>query len=112
MLSFEIEKLAAEQVKSGRRWLEFLRVPALSMGTYHLNAAQADQQNQHTDDEAYYVVSGRSRVRAGDAEHYVGPGSILYVEKNLEHRFFDIVEDLTVLLFFAPAVGSTAGTSS
>src|SRR5262249_12498207 len=112
MQSFEIQELVAEQVKSGHRWLEVLRVPALSMGIYSLRAGQADPQKPHTEDEAYYVVSGRSRFRAGNAVQSVGPGSILYVEKNLEHRFFDIVEDLTVLVFFAPAEGSAANSSS
>ena len=33
----------------------------------------------------------------------VRAGTILFVERNVEHRFFDITEDLTVLVFFAPA---------
>jgi hypothetical protein len=34
------------------------------------------------------------------------PGSILFVERAAEHRFVDITEDLTVLVFFAPPEGS------
>lgn len=116
MQSFQIEKLVAEQAKSGRAWLEFLRATTLSMGVYHLKAGQADPQKPHTEDEVYYVVSGRGKFHAGDEAHRVtqavNPGSLLFVEKNLEHRFFDIGEDLTVLVFFAPAEGSLANATS
>ncbi len=33
----------------------------------------------------------------------VQAGSILYVAKNVEHRFHSIEEELTMLVFFAPA---------
>jgi len=33
----------------------------------------------------------------------VQAGSIVYVAKNVEHRFYSIEEELTVLVFFAPA---------
>ena len=112
MQSFEIKSLLEEQTRTGHRWLEFLRMPALSMGVYHLKAGQTDPQKPHTEDEAYYVVSGRARFQTGSATQFVNPGSLLYVEKHLEHRFFDVAEDLTVLVFFAPAEGSAAHAPS
>ena len=30
-------------------------------------------------------------------------GSVIFVEARAEHRFYDIEEDLLVLVFFAPA---------
>lgn len=33
----------------------------------------------------------------------VEPGSLIFVAANIEHRFHTITEDLTVLVFFAPA---------
>ena len=30
-------------------------------------------------------------------------GTVIFVEANLEHRFYDIMEELLVLVFFAPA---------
>jgi hypothetical protein len=36
----------------------------------------------------------------------VVPGSLIFVERAVEHRFVDITEDLTVLVFFAPPEGS------
>jgi len=38
------------------------------------------------------------------AEHAdVVTGSVIFVEARAEHRFYDIEEDLLVLVFFAPA---------
>jgi hypothetical protein len=33
------------------------------------------------------------------------------VERDVEHRFVDVAEDLTVLVFFAPAEGTGAGAA-
>jgi quercetin dioxygenase-like cupin family protein len=109
MQAFDLSELSAEQGRAGKAWLEFLRVPSLSMGVYHLEAGQEDRQQPHTEDEVYYVVAGRARFRAGAVVQEAGPGSILFVECLVEHRFFDITEDLTVLVFFAPAEGSQQG---
>jgi len=106
MQTFDLGELLGRRERSGRAWLEFLRERSLSMGVYHLPAGQDDPQRPHTEDEVYYVVAGRARFRTGDEVRDVGPGSILFVERLAEHRFFDITEDLTALVFFAPAEGS------
>src|SRR5260370_563664 len=106
MQVFDMSKVLAERASAQRAYLEFLRVPALSVGVYHLKAGQADPQQPHTEDEVYYVLSGKARFRAGQEQLTVGAGSVLFVERAAEHRFFDIVEDLTVLVFFAPAEGT------
>jgi mannose-6-phosphate isomerase-like protein (cupin superfamily) len=106
MQSFEMDEVLNERAEARRAYLEFLRVPALSVGVYHLKAGQADPQRPHTEDEVYYVLSGKARFRAGPEEVAVGPGSVLFVERAVEHHFFDITDDLTVLVFFAPAEGS------
>jgi mannose-6-phosphate isomerase-like protein (cupin superfamily) len=96
----------AEGERGDQRWQEFLRVPSLSMGLYRLKAGQANEQRPHTEDEVYVVVSGKASFRAGEREQAVGPGALIYVERSVEHRFVDITEDLTVLVFFAPPEGS------
>lgn len=103
MEAFELSQLVDERSRSGRRYLEFLRRPSLSAGVYQLPAQGIDPQSPHTEDEVYYVVSGKAMVRVGDEDRSVGPGSIVYVAANIEHRFHSIGEDLTVLVFFAPA---------
>jgi mannose-6-phosphate isomerase-like protein (cupin superfamily) len=103
MQAFDIKMLESQRQQSGRSYLEFLRVSALSLGIYTLKAGHADPQQPHTEDEVYYVHSGRGRFRVGENDVTVGPGSVLFVERLVEHRFHDIAEDMTILVFFAPA---------
>jgi mannose-6-phosphate isomerase-like protein (cupin superfamily) len=107
MQSFDLGRLLAAREVAGGAYLEFLRVPSLSAGIYHLKAGQPDRQQPHGEDEVYYVFAGRGRFRAGGEERAVEPGTVLFVERQVEHRFSDIQEDLTVLVFFAPAEGSS-----
>jgi len=103
MHAFELSDLAAERGRSGKPYLEFLRVPALSAGLYLLPAGAADPQLPHTEDEVYVITAGRARIRVGDEDRAVGPGSVVYVAAQVEHRFHAIEEDLSVLVLFAPA---------
>ena len=82
---------------------EFLRVPAMSAGLYVLPAGSADPQRPHHEDELYYIVRGRARFNAGNEDREVHAGSLIYVAAEVEHRFYDIEEELAVLVFFAPA---------
>ena len=106
MNSFEIHRLRLAREATGRAYLEFLRAPDLSLGLYVLPAGGRDPQSPHTEDEAYYVVSGRARVRVGAETQLVGPGSIVFVGARIPHRFEEIEEELTVLVVFGPAEGS------
>ncbi len=103
MESYELADVMVEQHESGKLYHEFLRVPALSMGVYTLPAGTEDLQQPHSEDEVYYVTHGRATIRVGDEDQPVIPGSIVYVPAHVEHRFHNITEDLTVLVFFAPA---------
>jgi mannose-6-phosphate isomerase-like protein (cupin superfamily) len=96
----DVEKHRKE---SGKRYSEFLRVPAMSAGIYVLPAGGTDPQSPHHEDEMYYVVRGQARMRAGSEDHAVSEGSIIFVAAGVEHRFYEITEKLTVLVFFAPA---------
>ena len=107
MHAFEVHELIADAAKTGKPYFEFLRVPDLSMGLYRLPAGGVDPQQPHSEDEAYYVVSGRGRVRVGGEDRLVMGGSVVYVAKTVEHQFHTIEEDLTLLVFFAPAEDST-----
>jgi mannose-6-phosphate isomerase-like protein (cupin superfamily) len=106
MQVFNLNDVIAASERSRQRWQEFLRVPALSMGVYRLQAGDADEQKPHAEDEVYLVMSGKASFRAGGQATAVAPGALIFVEKSVEHRFIDITEDLTVLVFFAPPEGS------
>ena len=103
MDAFELPTLLEEHARASKAYLEFLRVPSMSLGLYRLPAGGVDPQSPHTEDEVYYVVSGRAQIRVGDEDRSVGAGSIVFVAARVPHRFQTIEEDLTVLVFFAPA---------
>ena len=98
-----IADLEKQQTQQGNRYLEFLRVPAMSAGLYALPAGGTDLQRPHRQDEIYYVISGRARFQADKEDQEVRAGSVLFVAASVVHRFYDITEDLAVLVVFAPA---------
>jgi mannose-6-phosphate isomerase-like protein (cupin superfamily) len=89
-----------------KRYQEFLRVPDMSAGIYVLSAGATDNQSPHKEDEIYYVVRGKSKLRLGREERPISQGDVIFVEKMLEHRFLDITEELMLLVIFAPAESS------
>ena len=103
MQAHELSDISQQRQATEQPWLEFLRVPALSMGLYILAAGATDQQEPHTEDEIDYVTSGRGFIQVDGEDRAVSTGSIIYVAANIEHRFHDISEELTVVVFFAPA---------
>ena len=103
MQSFELAQLVSQRTASNKPYLEFLKVPDISLGLYVLPAGGVDAQSPHTEDEVYYVVSGRAVVKVANEDRAVQPGSVVYVAKKVEHRFHSIEEELTLLVFFAPA---------
>ena len=100
---FDIDRLLTERPQSRRAYLEFLRVPAMSSGIYTLPAGGKDVQEPHDQDEIYFVISSTAKVRLGSEERVVVKGSVIFVEAGLQHRFFDIEEELVLLVVFAPA---------
>jgi mannose-6-phosphate isomerase-like protein (cupin superfamily) len=105
---YTLEEVRAGRVASGKRYLEFLRIPAMSAGLYALSAGAEDGQSPHQQDELYYAVRGRAKLRIDDGasparEVPVAPGDILFVAARVVHKFFDVTEDLELLVFFAPA---------
>jgi mannose-6-phosphate isomerase-like protein (cupin superfamily) len=85
------------------RYLEQLRVPAMSVGTYSIAAGGEDGQSPHHEDEIYVVTAGRARFTGGRETVPVGPGDVIFVPAGEPHRFTEITEDLAALVFFAPA---------
>ncbi len=103
MQAYELSQLISQRTESNKPYLEFLKVPDLSMGLYVLPAGGTDPQSPHTEDEVYYVVSGKAQIKVADEDRTVQAGSIVYVAKNVEHKFHSIEEELTIIVFFAPA---------
>jgi mannose-6-phosphate isomerase-like protein (cupin superfamily) len=100
---FTLNEIDMQRAAGNKLYKEFLRVPSMSAGLYVLPAGGTDPQRPHHEDEMYYVVRGRARFRAGDEDREVSAGTVLFVAAEVEHRFYDIKEELAVLVFFAPA---------
>ena len=88
---------------SDGRYHEFLRVKSLSAGIYILPGGETDTQTPHAEDEVYIVMRGEGRVQVGDEHAAIGPGSVVYVARDIDHRFYDYTSDLEILVIFAPA---------
>jgi mannose-6-phosphate isomerase-like protein (cupin superfamily) len=98
-----VNDLIRDQAENGETWLEFFRVPALSLGLYVVPAGGVDEQTPHAEDEIYLVVEGRGVLAVEGIDRPVGPGDLLFVAARDDHRFHSITEDLKLLVVFAPA---------
>ena len=102
MNAFEYGEVSQERAESNKPYLQFINVGTLSLGLYVLAAGSTDTQSPHAEDEIYYVVAGRGVIDVAGERRPVQPGSIVFVAKEVDHRFVDIAEDLSILVFFAP----------
>jgi len=98
-----VQAIDDRRAAAGLRYFEFVRVQDLSAGLYVLEAGAVDPQDPHSEDELYVVMRGHCRFRAGAEEQEVGPGAVLFVPAQVEHRFLEIRERLEALVFFGPA---------
>jgi mannose-6-phosphate isomerase-like protein (cupin superfamily) len=103
MLQFRLAGLSQQRAQTGDLYHEFLRVPAMSAGLYQVPVGADDPQEPHTEDELYYVVAGRALLLVDTEDVPVEAGSLVYVPAQVAHRFHNITEALSVLVFFAPA---------
>lgn len=99
--SFELDDLGTTDTGAGP-YREVLRRPGFSMGVYRLPAGGEDHQHPHEADEVYIVQSGRAVLRVDGEDRPVGPGSVVSVDRGVEHGFTDITQDLSILVLFAP----------
>jgi mannose-6-phosphate isomerase-like protein (cupin superfamily) len=86
---FRIDDLTRQRAGS---YFEFLRVPAMSAGVYVLPKGGTDLQKPHHEDEMCYVARGRARTQIGSDHAEVRGVPVIFVEAELEHRFYDIEE--------------------
>ena len=100
---YPLTSLEGERTRARKPYLEFLRVPAMSAGIYVLLPGETDPQRPHAEDELYCVLRGKARMRVESEDQPVAPGTVIFVAAGVEHRFYEITEELLVLVFFAPA---------
>ena len=106
MQAFELNDLIQTHAELGRLYYEFIREESMSLGLYVLPTGGTDPQQPHNEDEVYYVINGRSQITVGDETQAIQPGSTIFVGKQVPHKFHDITQTLTLLVFFAPPESS------
>jgi mannose-6-phosphate isomerase-like protein (cupin superfamily) len=99
---FPLSEIRDRQRTSGNLYVEFLRIPAMSVGLYALPAGGIDPQTPHREDEIYYVIRGRATLSIAGRDRSVEPGMTIFVAKTVEHRFHSVKEPLELLVVFAP----------
>lgn len=104
-----VEEQTARLDASGRPYAQFLSAPTMTCGVYRLKKGEEDGQSPHRLDEVYVVTAGSATLVVSGQRHEAKPGSILFVPAWAEHRFVDIEEDLTTLVFFSTATPTTGG---
>ena len=98
---FRHDDLASHRADLGGPYLPFLETNSFRGGLYALDSGATDGQSPHGQDEIYVVMRGKAVLVAGDERTPVEPGSVAFVAAGIDHRFVDIEEDLSVLVFFA-----------
>lgn len=100
---FALSDLRSRRERAGESYVEFLRIPAMSVGFYALPAGGVDPQTPHREDEVYYVIRGRGKVTIAGHDRSFEPGETIFVAKGVDHRFHSLQEPLELLVVFAPA---------
>ncbi|WIV66884.1 cupin domain-containing protein [Natrialbaceae archaeon AArc-T1-2] len=87
---------------------EVLEAGPITVDVGKYPADSAAPKNPHNEEELYYVLSGSGKIRVGDDTHDIEAGDLVYVEPSLEHDFFKITEDITVMIILGPAINPTS----
>ena len=101
-VAVQLDQVVEAARAAGDQWREFLRAGMFSAGVYRLSTGEIDRQTPHAEDEIYCVLAGHAELEVEGKREAVEPGSIAFVAKFAEHRFVDIVEDLELVVIFAP----------
>jgi len=107
---FRVPELLSTREPGVHTYEDFFTGELLSLGLSVWPADQPDNQEPHAEDEVYFVIAGRGRIRVGDEDEPVEAGSIVFVPTGVVHCFHRIEEVLKVLVFWAPPHHSPART--
>lgn len=106
MQAFELSQELTRHQHQNSLYSEFLTTPNLSVGLYELPSGDNDPQQPHTEDEVYIILRGKGKIRVSEDVRDVAPGSVVYITAGVKHKFFNIIETITMLVIFSPARGT------
>jgi mannose-6-phosphate isomerase-like protein (cupin superfamily) len=108
--AFEVEQVR-RRLEAGNGGYEIVHASTgLEVGVYVLVAPEPDTQQPHADDEVYVVLEGRGVLNVEGEEIPVVEGQAIFVPAGANHQFTGY-EGLSVLVIFARASATVAGTS-
>jgi mannose-6-phosphate isomerase-like protein (cupin superfamily) len=84
-----------------------IRNGSMRVGLY--SPKTIDDQNTHTQDELYIIVSGSGWFVRGDERVRFAPQDVLFVPAGTLHRFEDFTSDFATWVVFWGAEGGEAG---
>lgn len=87
--------------ETDRQHYEVLDEDSMTVEVGRYATGTSEPKNPHTGDEIYYIISGSGMARVGDETYPVEAGDVVYVESGLEHDFFNIDDEITVLIVLA-----------
>ncbi len=97
----QIDDVMAKHRASKRSYTPFFKVPSLRTRLYSLRKGARDGQSPHTQDELYYVLTGKAKMQCDGRREPVRKGSLVFIAAGTPHRYVDIEEALEPLGFFS-----------
>ena len=98
---WSLDDLKAKVPDGDRRFHIFLDNPTMRVEYLNYSAGHLDMQQPHDWDEVYYIISGASQFTADGETSTIKTGDNIFVAAHIDHKFHDITEDLSVMVFFS-----------
>lgn len=103
-LKFDIwplDLLESKNAEDDAAFYEFLDVETMSAELFELEAGATDTQKPHDWDELYYIISGKAQFMCGGESKAVMTGDTIFVAAHIGHYFYDIEQDMKILVVFS-----------
>ncbi|MGD1835410.1 MAG: cupin domain-containing protein [Nitrososphaeraceae archaeon] len=83
--------------EEGEYFFNFLSKKSMDVGVIKLLKGQQDTQEPHPADEIYFVIKGDGTITINEKKYDVYEGKVIYIPKNVPHRFSANTDELIVL---------------
>jgi len=96
-----------DELEGETHYLEVLSEDSLSVELARY--PNPEPKTPHKTDELYYIIAGSGTAQVGDEQYSIAAGDVVYVERGVDHDFFDIDEEITALVVFTTTEESVLG---
>jgi len=99
-----IQQLEVNRALDTKPYEVVLRHGSMHIGLYAPRGC--DPQDPHDQDEVYVVMRGQGEFICGHSKRSFGPGHVLFVPAQIEHRFINFTDDFAAwVVFYGPQGG-------